>query len=115
MRILFDHCVPKPLAEAFTRHTVELASSHGWARLKNGRLLAAAAAAKFDLFLTVDKNIRHQQNPASLPLPVIILDSVKNTPEALAPIAAFVLPILEKPLPNVMMIVDPTGKLTMIS
>jgi hypothetical protein len=33
----------------------------GWADLDNGRLLLAAEES-FDLFLTVDTNIRYQQN-----------------------------------------------------
>ena len=57
-----------------------------WERLRNGKLLAEAAKA-FDVFLTVDKNIREQQNLHTLPLPVISLDVVSNTPEAVIPFA----------------------------
>ena len=34
----------------------------GWAELKNGELLKAAEAAGFEVLITSDKNLRHQQN-----------------------------------------------------
>jgi hypothetical protein len=34
----------------------------GWAELNNGDLLAIAEEAGFDLLITTDKGIRHQQN-----------------------------------------------------
>ena len=37
----------------------------GWSGTKNGKVLALAGAA-FDAFVTVDKNLPHQQNLASL-------------------------------------------------
>ncbi|MGA9475967.1 MAG: hypothetical protein WBV36_26105 [Terriglobales bacterium] len=40
------------------------AAQQGWDTLKDGELLAAAEAEGFDLLLTTDKNIRHQQNLA---------------------------------------------------
>lgn len=39
-----------------------MADAMGWARLKNGELLEAAEAAGFDVLLSSDKTIRHEQN-----------------------------------------------------
>lgn len=39
----------------------------GWSGIKNGKLLALAAA-RFDAFITVDKNLPYQQNSSRLPL-----------------------------------------------
>jgi len=47
----------------------------GWQQFRNGLLLSQAAGS-FDVFLTTDKNIRHQQNLAQLPLPVLELNSI---------------------------------------
>jgi hypothetical protein len=58
----------------------------GWADLRNGKLLAEAGL-KFDVFLTIDKNIKHQQNLNRLPIPVISLDAIRNTPEGVRPFA----------------------------
>ena len=50
----------------------------GWRNLKNGELLASAAAAGFDAMLTIDKNIRYQQNLTRLPIGIVELDVVRN-------------------------------------
>ena len=62
MLILFDHGTPKGLARALSGHTVYTAQSKGWDTLSNGALLNAAEAAGFELLLTTDRRIRHQQN-----------------------------------------------------
>jgi hypothetical protein len=41
---------------------VTTAKERGWDTLGNGDLLAAAEQAGFDVVLTADKNMRHQQN-----------------------------------------------------
>lgn len=56
----------------------------GWARLRNGKLLQVAADASFDVFVTVDRGIKHQQNPKSLPIAVVILRAASNDVEDLA-------------------------------
>jgi hypothetical protein len=45
-----------------SEHTVSTAQSKGWDTLSNGALLNAAEAAGFELLLTTDRRIRHQQN-----------------------------------------------------
>jgi hypothetical protein len=44
----------------------------GWAGRKNGELLALAEK-QFDVLITVDKNIRHQQNLTSRNLAVLVI------------------------------------------
>lgn len=61
MRILLDHCVPRPFARAIASHDVKTASQMNCQTLSNGRLLAAAAD-HFDVLVTVDKNMKSQQN-----------------------------------------------------
>jgi len=96
VRILLDHCVPRPFARALPAHDVKTTAEMGWAALQNGKLLAEAAR-QFEVFLTVDKNIQNQQNLLTLPLPVIVLDALMNTPQALLPFAPFV----EQLLPSI--------------
>jgi hypothetical protein len=62
MRVLFDQATPVPIRSHLERHEVRTVAQEGWDRLKNGELLAVAEAAGFDVLLTTDKNIRHQQN-----------------------------------------------------
>lgn len=78
MKILLDNCVDIRAKRFFEKHEVLHARDLGWRDLENGKLLAAAAAGGFALFVTVDKNIRFQQNLSALPLSVLEIDVVKN-------------------------------------
>jgi hypothetical protein len=51
---------------------VATAHEQGWATLTNGELLAAAESA-FDVFVTTDQNLRHQQNLAGKRLAILVL------------------------------------------
>jgi hypothetical protein len=62
MLILFDHVTPRGIARVLSGHTVTTAKERGWDTLGNGDLLAAAKQAGFDVVVTADKNMRHQQN-----------------------------------------------------
>ena len=61
-RVLFDHCTPKPLRRHLAGYEIRTCFEEGWAVLRNGELLTAADAAQFDIFITVDRNLRYQQN-----------------------------------------------------
>jgi predicted nuclease of predicted toxin-antitoxin system len=75
MRFLFDHNVPAPLRYWLIGHQVETAYERGWAELTNGNLLATAEAAGFDVLVTTDKGIRHQQNLAGRKLALVLIDT----------------------------------------
>lgn len=62
MFVLFDQGTPVPIAKALSGHSVRTAREMGWATITNGELLRAAEAAGFDVLLTTDKNLAHQQN-----------------------------------------------------
>ena len=73
MRILLDHCVHKGMRTLFVGHEVKLAIEMGWEQVENGRLLNLAATETFDLVVTVDRRMRHQQNLEKLPVSVLEL------------------------------------------
>jgi predicted nuclease of predicted toxin-antitoxin system len=73
MRVILDHNVPAPLRQHLKGHELEEAVERGWERLKNGDLLTASEDAGFDVFVTSDKNIRHQQNLAGRKIAIIVL------------------------------------------
>lgn len=75
MRILLDHNTPAPLRYALQGHQVDTAYERGWAEVTNGELLTAAEAAGFDLIITTDKGIRHQQNLAGRKLSLLVLST----------------------------------------
>ena len=95
MRLLLDECVPARLRQALPSHAVSTVGLQGWSGIKNGKLLALAAAG-FDAFVTVDKNLPYQQNTAALPIAVVVLDAKSNELPYLLPL----LPTLEAVLMN---------------
>jgi hypothetical protein len=61
----------------------------GWAAVRNGRLLAQAGAAPFDVLITVDRNIEHQRDVATLPLAVVVVEVPSNDiGDLIAPVPA---------------------------
>jgi hypothetical protein len=84
---LLDNCVDVRFARLIPGHEVLHARQLGWQDLTNGRLLAAAKEAKFDVLVTTDKNIRHQQNIAKLGIALITLGSRMAEFDFIAPLA----------------------------
>ena len=95
MRLLLDECIPARLRKALPSHEVSTVGLEGWSGIKNGKLLALAAAG-FDALMTVDKNLPYQQNMTTLPIAVLVLDAKSNELPYLLPL----LPALEAVLKN---------------
>jgi hypothetical protein len=72
----------------------------GWKGLRNGRLLATAAADGFDLLLTTDGSIEYQQNLATLPLAIVVMEAASNAVADLEPLVSPVLALLTANLSN---------------
>ena len=73
MRILFDHKTPRLLRRYLHRHDVDAAAERGWAALGNGALLHRAEEVGYEVVITADKNIPHQQNLGRRNLALIVL------------------------------------------
>jgi predicted nuclease of predicted toxin-antitoxin system len=73
MRVLFDQGTSLPLKRWLAAHHVETAHQRGWSKLLNSELLAAAEAAGFDLLITTDQNLRHQQDLSRFGIAVLVL------------------------------------------
>lgn len=76
----------------------------GWAAFKNGELLTTAEA-EFDVFLTVDQNIQHQQNLQDRPLAIIVLVARNNRLETLSPLMPEVTVILPTVRPGELIVI----------
>src|ERR1700722_4313342 len=95
MRVLLDQCLDERLRHSFTDHHCETARFAGFGGLSNGRLLAAAEAAEFDVLITIDQSIRHQQNMQGRKISLIIVcaatdrfeDTIPRIPAAWTPCA----------------------------
>ena len=77
MKIFFDNNVPAPLRRHMPYHQVPTAWQMGWATTKNGTLLQQVEGAGFDVMVTGDKNIKHQQNLAGLHLAMVVLGTTR--------------------------------------
>lgn len=62
-----------PLRDALTDHHVETAYERGWSTLENGELLQVAEAEGFDVFVTTDRNLQHQQNLSDRNIAIVVL------------------------------------------
>ena len=71
MKLLLDECVTRYLKADFIGHEVKTVREAGFTGLKNGQLLKAAES-EFDVLVTVDQSIRHQQNLRAFDLGVLI-------------------------------------------
>jgi hypothetical protein len=69
VRILLDECLPHELAAELAGHEVSTVQQAGWGGLKNGELLKKASG-RFEVLLTIDKNIQRQQ---TIPLDVAVI------------------------------------------
>lgn len=75
MRVLFDQGTSAPLRESLTRHEVSTAYERNWATLENGDLLDAAEREGFEVFVTTDRNLKHQQNLGVRRIAIVVLTS----------------------------------------
>lgn len=87
MRLLIDECAPRRLRTHFPGHDVRTVPEMGWSGKKDGELLALMAGAGFEVLVTVDQNIRHQQNLAASGIAVIVLVAPTNRLADLVPLA----------------------------
>ena len=85
MRVLLDECVPRKLRRELSEHDVFTVTEQGWSGIKNGELLALAEK-DFDLFLTVDQNLKFQQNLASFNIALVVLVARDNRFKELLPL-----------------------------
>lgn len=87
MRILLDESVPRDLANLLVGHDVETAPGMGWASMRNGELLASAIAEGFDVFVTPDQSLSHQQNLSKFDIAVVVLAAGRNRMATYRPLA----------------------------
>ncbi|MCH8124724.1 DUF5615 family PIN-like protein [candidate division KSB1 bacterium] len=97
MRILIDESLPRYLTSIFKDHSAETGQEKGLSGISNGDLLAFAEN-KYDIFLSSDKNLKHQQNLHNYNLSIIILPS--NKLSDIKSIETKLLIAVDKILPN---------------
>jgi precorrin-2 methylase len=93
---LLDECLPKKLKREVEADVVRTVPEVGWASAKNGALLLLAEQ-EFDVLLTNDRNLEHQQNLGQFDLAVVVLVADTNDIADLRPL----MPAANKALKNI--------------
>ena len=94
MRVLLDECVNPRVRLAFPQHEVLTVREMGWGGITNGKLMALAQQS-FDVFVTVDQNLEHQQNLSVLTLGLVVVAVPDNNIKFFRPIFSDLLNAVE--------------------
>ncbi len=96
---MLDGNLPRAFAALLPGHRVETVHQRRWSDLDDAPLLDAAEA-EYDAFVTMDQNLRFQQNLRGRRLRIIIVRAPRNTLPVLAPLAPMILGALVKTAPG---------------
>lgn len=78
MRVLLDENVDRRLKNSFDdAFEVTTVTEREWSGRKNGELLRAAER-EFDALVTMDRNMKHQQNLGSVDLGAVLISAKSN-------------------------------------
>ncbi len=105
MRVLLDECVTRYLKRDFSGHEVFTVEEAGFKGLKNGRLLQAMSG-HFDILITVDQNLKYQQNLSAYVLAIVVLKARRSTYPMLEPLMPEVLKRLETIKPGEVVVIS---------
>jgi predicted nuclease of predicted toxin-antitoxin system len=86
MKILLDENIPSKVNYDFGEgHEVRTVREMMWLGKKNGELLGLAAFNGLDVVITLDKNLKNQQNLGKFSLKFMVLLARNNKPETIQP------------------------------
>lgn len=97
MKLLLDENIPKRLKLDYPEHEVYTVREKGWNGIKNGQLLQLLLENDFDVLLTFDKNLQHQQNFKKYTLTVFVLSASINSYDELTKLTPKVKSYLSQP------------------
>ncbi|MDR2232815.1 MAG: DUF5615 family PIN-like protein [Tannerella sp.] len=83
MKLLLDECVTKKLKSHLSGFEVYTVYEMEWSGVKNGELMSLCVANQFDIILTIDKNMIHQQNLEKFPIAIVVFNSITSKLEEL--------------------------------
>jgi predicted nuclease of predicted toxin-antitoxin system len=86
MKLLLDECLPRKMKFLFSGsgHTCETVREAGFGGKENGELLSLAEG-KFEVLITVDKNLRHQQNLTNRRIAISVVRAASNDIDDIRP------------------------------
>ena len=75
MKLLFDQGTPAPLRRYLPGHSVDTLAEKGWSEKGNGELLDLAERDGYEILVTTDQSLPHQQNLARWRVGLVVLQS----------------------------------------
>ena len=71
MKILLDENIDINFKEELSEYDIQTVKVNGWAGIENGRLLKLVIKNNYDIFITLDSNLRYQQKPVKIHIIVL--------------------------------------------
>jgi hypothetical protein len=99
VRVLLDESLPVDLAAELPGHDVATVRSQGWTGLLNGELLRRARGA-FDVLITMDQSLPHQQNLPAMQVAVVLVRARSNRLSDLRPLIPHLLAAISTATPG---------------
>ena len=104
MKLLLDENLPVKLKQYFSEvHQIHSVKDQGWSGKKNGELMKLMKSNDFDALITIDKNLKHQQNLDKHMVFIVVLDAPNNKIPTLTPLIEKLEMALSKPLTGFVM------------
>jgi len=101
MRLLIDECLPRKVKFLFAEggHECETVRDAGFGGKENGELLALADQS-FEVLITIDKNIRYQQNVTRRNIAILVIRPASTDLDDIRPHVADALAALKSIKPG---------------
>jgi hypothetical protein len=93
MRVRLDECLPRRLKDDLIGHDSVTVPEAGWTGKRNGELIQLAEG-RYDVFLTIDKNLPVQQDVGTSTLSVLLVRAPSNRYADLHPLIPHILKTL---------------------
>ncbi|MCY4077200.1 MAG: DUF5615 family PIN-like protein [Acidobacteria bacterium] len=104
VRVLLDENLPRALAAELAGHEVSTVQAAGWSGTTNGELLRRASGG-FDVLLSMDRGLQHQQDLRALRLRIVIIRAPSNRMVHLRPLVGSILNTLASLSPGQLRVV----------
>jgi predicted nuclease of predicted toxin-antitoxin system len=106
VKVLLDACVPHWLRKDLTAFEVQTAHFAGLDELSDSDLLVAIEG-RFDVLVTLDRNLTYQQKLAGRSISVIVLRTAEQTPAAYRALLPALGEAIENAKPGAVQVIGP--------
>jgi predicted nuclease of predicted toxin-antitoxin system len=104
MRVLLDENLPHALRYHLSNHETVTAAYAGLAGYQNGALLKAAVEAGFEVLVTADQTLQHEQNLVGFEIAIVLLSA--NAWRVIEPYIAKIVTAIDHATPGSLTQVD---------